>query len=123
MSDLRFGQFLINKDLITEEDLNEALWLQRKATPPIGKLSVRGKKLSIKQVNRILSAQIDTAKKFGAVAIELGYLVQEDVDELLLIQKTSRPKLGEILIQMGKIDRSRLGIELIKFEALITLKH
>ena len=108
----RFGQYLINRGKVSEEDILDALDIQKRQTVPVGKIALAQKILTRKQVLKILNAQADTTKYFGEVAIELGYLSKEDIDKLLKIQNKKRPRIGEILIAMQKIDENTLNEEL-----------
>ena len=72
--------------------------------------------LSINQVFEVLNAQISTAKLFGELAVEKGFLKNKEVERLLEKQKISRPLLGEILVEMNKITSEDLDVLLKKFK-------
>jgi len=108
--DTLFGEFLIEKGLVDELAVLEALNYQREHTVPIGQIALKSRKLTVKQVFTILNTQVDNNKLFGVIAVELGYISQEDIDELLDLQSSQRPRLGEILVNMGKIDKTALEI-------------
>ncbi|HID78525.1 MAG TPA: hypothetical protein EYP56_21355 [Planctomycetaceae bacterium] len=57
----------------------------------------------------------DTPELFGETAVELGYLTDRDVQPLIEIQETSRPRLGEILVDMGKLTTQQRDEWLEKF--------
>jgi hypothetical protein len=112
MDSERFGQYLVNRGVVDEEAIIDALNIQRKRTIPIGKIGLEEKVLSFKEVFDILNAQVNTPKLFGEVAVELGYLTEKEVDRLLKIQQERRPHTGEILLEMNKLDKETLDIEL-----------
>ena len=55
----RLGQFLVNSGIVNEEDIYDALNIQRKKTVPIGQLASERKWLTVKQIFEILNAQAD----------------------------------------------------------------
>ena len=105
MSIHRFGQFLINHGIVDEDTVYEALNIQKQKTIPIGKIALAEKMLDVKQIFRILNDQLETPKLFGEIARELGYLNENDVQKLLTLQKLRRPRIGQILVEMNKIDQ------------------
>jgi hypothetical protein len=60
---------------------------------------------------------VGTTKRFGQIAVELGFLSPESVDSLLRIQLDSRPKIGEILVEMGKMTAAQLDAALAKYHS------
>lgn len=111
----RFGEFLVNKGIVDEEAIWDALNYQRKQTIPIGKIALKEKKLTMKQILQILSAQTDTIKRFGEIAVEFGYLTEDDVSNLLEIQRKQRTPIGEILVELKKISKETLDRELTRY--------
>ncbi len=65
-----------------------------------------------------MNAQFDTTKRFGEIAVELGFLTVGDVDTLLKSQIARRSYLGEILVEMGRISREKLEHALNEFQKL-----
>ncbi len=111
----RFGEFLVNKGIVEENAVLDALNFQRKEGIPVGKIALKEKMLTWKQIYQVLNAQFDTTKRFGEVAIELGFLVEEEVNRLLEIQKKLRLPLGKILVKLEKIDDETLDRELTNY--------
>ncbi len=114
----RFGQFLVNNDIISDAVLLEALVKQKKSEETIERIAVAKRMLSVKQMLAILNRQADSCDSFTVVAIRLGYLTGDEVDVLLELQQQSRPMLGEILVQMGEIDNKTLEAMLKKYQSL-----
>lgn len=111
----RFGQFMVNRGIVEEEAIMDALANQNKQTIPIGKMALREDLLNVKQVLQILNVQSDTAKRFGEIAIELGFLKKKDLEMLLELQIKLRPPIGEILVEMKKISKETLKQELLNY--------
>ena len=63
----------------------------------------------------ILDIQIDSPKLFGEIAVDLGYLTEQELHDLLKLQSQKRPYIGEILVDMKKITEEQLNPLLIEF--------
>lgn len=109
---LRFGQYLVSRGLVTEENILNALNLQMKQIDPFGMVAHRLGKLTLNQIMEILNAQAPSHKLFEEIAVDLGYLRQDEVDYISQMQKKGRLPIGEILILMKVIDRRTLEREL-----------
>ncbi len=114
----RFGQFLVNNDIISDTVLLQALVEQNKRQETIERIAVAKRILSVKQMLATLNRQADSCDSFTAVALRMGYLTDDEVDVLVELQQQSRPMLGEILVEMGALDRKTLEIMLDKFHSL-----
>jgi hypothetical protein len=115
MEMIRFGQFLINNGVVDDENVFEGLNIQRKWTPPIGKVAIKEKLLSVKDIMSILYHQAGSAKMFGELAVEMQFLNEEQVGLLLEMQRASRPRIGEILVEMGVMSNATLDNMVEKF--------
>jgi len=125
----KFGQFLVTRGVVNEEAVINALNLQKERTLPIGKIALREKLLSVKQVFHILNEQGKNYnngqqgknyKLFGQIAVELGYLTEQDVRKLLEIQQKSRPLLGELLVEIGALSQHELERELAEYSRYVS---
>ena len=84
---------------------------------PIGRIALEYGLLDMKQVFEILNRQADAIHlKFCAIALDLGYLDKQQVLFLLAIQKSRRPPIGEILVEMGVISPEQLAVSLAEFQ-------
>lgn len=110
-----FAKFLIDRGVIDEETALQALDKQRQVTQPIGRIALENRMLTMKQVFHILDEQADSPLRFGELAIALGYLNEEQVNDLLAIQKKKRPGMCQVLYNMGLLKRSVLDIERKEF--------
>lgn len=93
-----FGNFLLNKGLVTASQLNRAIELQKTAHLKLGVLCVNAGYMTPEQIEEVHQKQMQVDKRFGELAIELGYLTQEQLDEILSTQKHSHLLLGQVLI-------------------------
>lgn len=108
-----FGNFLLNKGVITPEQLIEVLKIQSSAHKKLGTLAIHAGYMSASEVDDVYITQTHYDKRFGELAVELGYLTQEQVDELLIIQLPDYMLLGQILVEQNILSN-------IDFENLIT---
>jgi len=107
-----FGKHLIDRGLITEIQLVEALDNQRRLTPNIGLVAREAGKLTVHQVLEVLNRQERSGGRFLEAAVELGFLRPGDVDTLLRRQRAQRPRLGKLLVQMSYLTDQALMHEL-----------
>jgi len=99
-----FGNFLLSHELITTEQLLEAMERKNANRPRLGTLAMHAGYLSAGEVEHIHIMQTHKDMKFGELAIELGLLSQEQVDELIALQVPDYLAFGQALIDMGVID-------------------
>lgn len=112
-----FGTFLVERGVITREQLLEALEEQRKVNMKFGEHAIRLGYLTPEQVDEIRKVQKREELRFGEAAIKLGYLTPEQVEQISRIQKSSHKLLGDILVEKGFITRDVLERELRAFES------
>lgn len=96
-----FGNYLLNKRLVTSWQLTEALELQKSTRLKIGILAINAGFMTAEQVNKVHNAQQTTDKRMGDLAVEMGFLTPEQLDELLNTQKAGHLLLGQALVDKG----------------------
>jgi hypothetical protein len=114
---LFFGNHLVQRGLVTEAQLVEALDNQRRLTSTIGHVAREAGKLTVHEVLQVLNRQAEKGGRFLEAAVELGYLAERDVAALLSRQRASRPPLGELLVQMDYVTEPVLMRELAVYLA------
>ncbi|MFZ5655916.1 MAG: chemotaxis protein CheX [Pseudomonadota bacterium] len=107
-----FGQFLLEKGVISSAHLLRALDVQRASNPALGEIAVEFGMLTASQALTINERQRREDKRFGDIAQAMGLLTGEEVAQLLDAQKARRKLFGEILVEEGFLDRARLEAEL-----------
>ena len=112
-----FGQFLIQEQAITVEQLREALDLMNRQNLMLGQLAVEEKFLSESQANQINREQRYTDRPFGSIAISQNLLDSTLVKRLLELQQEKRIRIGEALVQLGYLNEDDLGKHLGQFKA------
>jgi len=112
-----FGQFLIQEQAITVEQLREALDLMNRQNLMLGQLAVEENFLSESQANQINREQRYTDRPFGSIAISQNLLDSTQVKRLLELQQEKRIRIGEALVQLGYLNEDDLGKHLGQFKA------
>lgn len=112
-----FGAFLVERGIISREQLVEALEEQKRVNLKLGEHAVRLGYLTPAQIEEIRKLQKREELKFGEAAIRLGLLTPEQVERIITIQKSSHKLLGDILVEKGFITREILERELKLFES------
>jgi len=115
-----FGYYLVERGLVTDAEVLNALDQQHAAKTPIGQLAKKTGRLTEDQVYAVLNEQerqrVEGRKKpFGQIAQEMGLLKEHDIVALLEEQIFRRKPIGEILVEMGAIEQATMERELQTF--------
>ncbi len=106
-----FGEFLLNQGLVKEEELVSALDEQQQNKMPMGQMAVQKGLLDSKDLFKVLTEQrkrVRDANDFGGIALEMGLLNQQQVEELVESQTTTNDLLGNLLVEKGILPREKL---------------
>lgn len=96
-----FGNYLLEKRIITPEQLRIVLEELNSLKVKLGVLAIDSGYMNAHQVNKVHKMQAARDKRFGELAIEEGYLTEEKLAELLKTQGKSNILLGQALIDKG----------------------
>lgn len=96
-----FGNYILEKKIITPEQLRVVLEMQKSIKVKLGIIAIDAGYMSAAEVNRVHKLQATRDKKFGELAIDEGYMTKKNVDDLLNAQKNSNVLLGQALIENG----------------------
>ena len=115
---MKFEEFLIKKDLITDTELNIASNLMESKFF-FGVLAVKEQYLELDGLVDLLEEQktMKSHKKIGQIAVSKGLMNKEQVEKILSAQRESREFLGEILVDMGVLDSAELEKQLEAYRA------
>lgn len=86
MFGLFFGNYLVEKNKISQTQFEEVMKQQQKTRVKLGLIAVSEKLLTVKQAEEINDLQRKMDRRFGDIAIEKGYLLTEEVTHLLNMQ-------------------------------------
>jgi hypothetical protein len=103
-----FGQFLLDEEVIGEDDLHRAVELATEENSRIGALGVECGMLTETQVELIQLEQRQTDMPFASLAVQLELLTREQSDELLLKQRRRHKPIGEALVELGILETGEL---------------
>ncbi len=86
MFGLYFGSYLVEKNKISQSQFEDLIAQLQKCRAKLGFIAVAEKLLTVKQAEEINEIQKRMDKRFGDVAVEKGYLLEEEVTYLLNMQ-------------------------------------
>lgn len=101
-----FGQYLLNRGIVSSESLLKALETQQESHVKLGVLAMGAGLLTAAQVEEIHQEQTRQDKRFGEIALEKGYLTKTQLDELLSSQKQ-----GHLLLSQALVDAQALTLD------------
>ncbi|MCF6265215.1 MAG: chemotaxis protein CheX [Desulfuromusa sp.] len=111
-----FGQFLIDKKIITRRDLLQAIELQEKTNLRFGDLVIEMGLMTTEQISLTLRAQRHEDLQFGDMAVKMGFLSPNQVKQVLNRQKREHLYIGEALVKLETITREKLSFYLGEFK-------
>lgn len=114
---MHFGLYLLRKDKITGPQFIQAVSRQLETRPQIGSLAIETRRLSMRDVFRILSLQSVTNESFGQLAIQLKILTEADIRDLLALQIERTTPLAQVLVDIGALEAYQLQTELQRFRS------
>lgn len=110
-----FGQFLLEREVITSEQLLEAVSYQESKNLKFGQYAEKKGFLSNADVERLHEEQKTADMRIGELAVKLGMLETSQVEEVLTMQKNDHVQIGKCLVTKGFVDEAALQRELAAF--------
>ena len=117
----KFGQFLIGKKKITEEQLTRALSSQTEEQIEFGQIALTLGKMKTQQVDMLHKAMTEEKhadKRIEDVAIELNFISSKDLHEIFELEEELNNKIGKILAMSGYITQPEIDQYLKEFKEL-----
>lgn len=111
-----FGKYLLERKLITPEQLQNIRKEQARTRVKLGLIAVADKLLTEKQAEEINRKQALMDKRFGDIAIEQGYLTLEQVAYLLDRQGNPYLQFGQIAAERGYMTFDRIEEALRQYQ-------
>lgn len=112
-----FGQFLLEKGVVSRQSVLQAVALQETTNLKFGEWAQQMDLIAEADVERIHRAQRSEDLRFGDMAVKLGILTEEQRQEILTRQRNSHLYIGEALIKIGALDERHLQQYLAEFNA------
>lgn len=82
-----FGNYLVNKQMITQEQLDKLLPVQKEFKAEVETIAVINRVLTSAVVNELLERIDKNNERFGETAVEAGYLTDEKLMRSCLIKQ------------------------------------
>ncbi len=99
MFGLYFGDYLLEKKKISQSQLEDVMKKQHTSRAKLGLIAVAEKLLTPKQAEELNELQKLKDSRFGDLAIEKGYLLEEEVSYLLNLQGNSYLRFVQTLTE------------------------
>lgn len=111
-----FGQFLVERGVVSRESLLQAITLQESTNKGLGEIVVEMGMMTQNDAERINQAQRSMDLRFGDLAVQLGLLNGKQVADALAEQKRRHLYIGEALIKVGALTSADLEQYLADFK-------
>ncbi|MEJ1375087.1 MAG: cyclic nucleotide-binding domain-containing protein [Candidatus Sedimenticola sp. (ex Thyasira tokunagai)] len=116
-----FGEYLIEKGLITDADVLEILTAQRKATISFERMACDLGIMGVSQAFKVLTLQAETDLDFMEVALQHEIIDKAQAELTLASIESVRPAVGEMLVLLEKLDKETVERELTLFECSVAI--
>ncbi len=113
-----FGYYLLDKGIVTLDQLGHALSAKNTTNVKLGALAIDSGYMTAEQVDYVHNEQKRVDKKFGDIAVSLGFMSKDEVNELITKQKTLNIILSQALIDRGYISTSVFENELKEYKRI-----
>ena len=114
-----FTEYLLENKLLDVQQTRELRLSQNKTRVKLGLIAVAEKMLTEKQAEEINRKQTILDKRFGDIAVELGYLNSSQISRLLDLQGNAYIVFCQNITDKGYMTLSQVNDEIEKYAALI----
>jgi len=111
-----FGQFLMERGIVTGTALRDAIQLQEKNNIKLGETAVAMGLITLADIQRAHNAQLSKDMKLGDLLVEMGLLTLIQLDDIITRQKNNHLHIGEALVQLGVLTADALRQHLDAFK-------
>ncbi len=108
MLDRLLGKYMVEKGILTKDQLRQVYHLQETNRAKLGVIAVSEKLMSIAQAEQVNAMQATVDKRFGDIAVEKGYLTESQVGRLLELQGNSYLAFAQACIDQGFLTMERI---------------
>ena len=112
-----FGQFLVEKNLVSREALLQAIELQDQKNLKMGEMAISMGYATLVEIERAHNAQMSKDMKLGDLLVEMGILTLNQLTDIITRQKNTHLYIGEALVLVGAISSEKLQQYLDEFKA------
>jgi CheY-specific phosphatase CheX/mannitol/fructose-specific phosphotransferase system IIA component len=112
-----FGQFLVEKGIVSREALLKAIELQEQKNLKLGEMAVAMGYVTQDEITRAHQAQLSRDMKLGDLLVQIGILTLTQLNEIITRQKNNHLYIGEALVLVGALSNEQLQQHLDDFKA------
>ncbi|MGN1416522.1 MAG: chemotaxis protein CheX [Oscillospiraceae bacterium] len=102
-----FGNYLLNKRLVSPEQLSEALSVLKTTRVKLGVLAINAGYMTAEQVEMVHAQQQKVDKRIGEIAVDMGFMTGDQVEKLFSQQSGTHLILGQALVDKGYMTNSQ----------------
>lgn len=117
MFDRIFGQYLESAGKISHEQLDNIYSTQEERRVRLGVIAVSEQLMSIEDVEEVNQLQALYDKRFGDIAIEQGFLDEEQVCRLLSLQGNPFLAFVQAIVDLNIMDMSEINLNVADYQA------
>lgn len=118
-----FGNYLLQKKIITPAELIEGLKYKKNLTQKIGALAVSAGYMTSDEVEDVHTMQTSIDKRFAEISVHMGYLTIPQAEELIEAQKFGYILLGNALVELNYISLSDIHKAIKDYEFVYQLSY
>lgn len=115
MSQRFFGQYLVQRGVVSAGTLAKAVSIQESVNRTFGQIAHSMGLLTLEEVSRVNRAQRTYDMLYGDMAVKMGLLTDNQVAQVLEEQRRNHLYIGEALVRLGALDKQRLDTLLDEF--------
>lgn len=108
LSGRNLGQYLLNRDLLTADQVYTILATEQKSRIKLEVAALCYGLLTAKQVKRIQMLKTLVNKRFGDIAIECGYLTEDQLEDLLNLPENDNLNFSQAVLDYAYMNLNEL---------------
>lgn len=112
-----FGQFLVERNIVTRDALLKAIEMQERTNLKLGEMAVSVGYITQSDIELAHNAQMSKDMKLGDLLVEMGLLTLNQLNDVITRQKNTHLYIGEALVQVGALTTEGLQQYLQEFKA------
>lgn len=103
-----FGQFLVEKRIVSRDALLKAIDLQEQKNLKLGEMAVAMGYITPADIDRAHNAQFSKDMRLGDLLVEMGILTLNQLDDVITRQKNTHLYIGEALVLINAMTNEDL---------------
>ena len=111
-----FGNYLLNNNAVTPEQLSAAIEKIGHTHMKIGTLAMHKGYMTAAEVDEVCFLQTREDKRFGEIALERNYLFEDQLEDLLKSQNPDYLLLGQALVDAGALTNNELEALIVEYQ-------